>query len=69
MPNKPPQQDRFLRSDEVYRLTGYKRTSIDRFIRSGKFPTPARAGGVLLFSEQEVQHWIEQRKAAVEVSK
>lgn len=61
--------DRLIRSDEVFRRTGYKRTSIMRFIKAGTFPAPTRAGGVLLFSEAQVQEWIDCRIAAGEVAR
>lgn len=58
-----------IRSDEVFRRTGYKRTSIMRFIKAGTFPAPIREGGALLFSEAKVQEWIDSRIAGAEVSK
>jgi len=64
-----PNPNRLIRSDEVFRRTGYKRTSIMRFIKAGTFPAPVRNGGALLFSEAQVQEWIDSRIAAVEVSK
>jgi predicted DNA-binding transcriptional regulator AlpA len=68
MPTTPP-PNRLIRSDEVFRRTGYKRTSIMRFIKAGTFPAPVRDGGALLFSESTVQDWIDRRLMAGEVSK
>ncbi len=57
-------RDRLIRLKEVMAQTGYGRTSIYEMMKDGRFPLPVRDDGALRFSENEVQAWIGERKAA-----
>ncbi|RYE49805.1 MAG: AlpA family phage regulatory protein [Hyphomicrobiales bacterium] len=57
-------RDRLIRLKDVMAQTGYGRTSIYAMMRDGRFPQPVRDDGALRFSENEVQAWIDERKAA-----
>jgi len=56
-------RDRLIRLKEVMAQTGYGRTSIYEMMKDGRFPQPVRDDGALRFSENEVQAWIDDRKA------
>ncbi|GGB62953.1 hypothetical protein GCM10011316_38560 [Roseibium aquae] len=57
-------QETVLRLPDVVKRTGLKKSSIYNYMTAGDFPTPfkigARANG---WSEQEINAWIESRKA------
>ena len=51
-----------LRLPQVEAATGYKRSTIYRLIKEGKFPAPVSLGARAVgFPSDEIQNWIEQR--------
>ncbi|WP_079723164.1 AlpA family phage regulatory protein [Pseudoxanthomonas indica] len=53
------QHDRLIREKEVLRLIGYSRTTFRSAWSGGRFPKGIKHGGMRLWSEQEVQAWIQ----------
>lgn len=54
-----------LRLPKVEALTGYKRSTIYKLIKEGKFPAPIALGDrASAWIESEIQGWIESRIAA-----
>lgn len=51
-------KDQMLRATEVATLLGIGERSLARFVKSGRFPKPAKIGKALRFSRQAVQQWI-----------
>lgn len=53
-----------LRLPQVEAATGYKRSTIYRLIKEGKFPAPVSLGARAVgFPSNEIQEWIETRIA------
>lgn len=52
--------DRLIREKEVLRLTGYSRTAFRSAWSRGQFPRGIKHGGMRVWSEREVQEWIQQ---------
>jgi prophage regulatory protein len=60
-----PAPDRFLRMPEVERMVGLKRVSIYKRIALKDFPAQLKlARTVVVWSEREIQVWMEQQLAA-----
>lgn len=57
--------DRFIREDEVRRITGLSRTSRWRLERRGEFPRRRRiSGNAIGWLASEIQEWVKQRAGA-----
>lgn len=57
--------DRLITVDAVLSLLPISRSTLNRKVQSGDFPSPIRVGaGRLAFRESEVRDWISSRPAA-----
>lgn len=57
--------DRFIREEEVRRITGLSRTSRWRLERRGEFPRRRRiSGNAIGWLASEIQEWVKQRAGA-----
>jgi prophage regulatory protein len=55
-------RNRLIRLPEVESLTGYKRSRIYDFVKSGNFPQPLKIGPrATAWIESEIQGWINER--------
>lgn len=59
-----PNFDTLLKLPEVSRQVGFGKSAIYEMIAAGVFPEPIKLGCASRWSQQEVQAWIEQQKAA-----
>ena len=60
-----PTLNRFLRREEVERVTGLKRTAIRNMVENGEFPCPFKlneSGRAIAWDEHEVAKWQQSRK-------
>jgi predicted DNA-binding transcriptional regulator AlpA len=60
-PDQAAQKDRFLRRTEVERLVGLSRSTIYSRMKDGRFPANLDIGGVVVWREADVQHWMATR--------
>ncbi len=61
--------DRFLRRDEVEKLTGYRKTAIYAMIPRGEFPRQIQIGpNRVVWLESDIQRWMEERQAQFSAS-
>ena len=72
-PDAPPpveSGDRLLRIKEITKMVGVCATTIYRHMRKGDFPQAIRLSDrVTLWSHNDVQKWIEKKKAEAGISK
>jgi prophage regulatory protein len=55
-----PQEERFIRLNEVLAICGKSRTSIYEAIKAGKFPAPVKLQGrSSAWVKSEIQQWIQ----------
>jgi len=55
----PTPDDRLLRVEEVCQIAGgVNRTTIYRWSRSGRMPSPRQVGGRCFFLRSEIQAWL-----------
>ena len=58
------QRDRFLRLPAVEELTGFRKSTIYEWMRTGRFPKPARLGArMVAWPETAVLQWVQDRIA------
>jgi len=43
---------------EVYRATGFKKTTIYKWMKEGKFPRPTKIGRGVRWSSSDIEEWI-----------
>lgn len=56
---------KFIREDSLRDLLGVSHATIWRWVRAGHFPKPVRIGqAAVAWPQEEVQEWIESKKAA-----
>lgn len=56
--------DRFLRREDVERLTGLARSTLYEFMANGTFPKSIKIGGrAVAWAESDIARWQEARKA------
>ncbi|WP_187334936.1 helix-turn-helix transcriptional regulator [Novosphingopyxis iocasae] len=58
----PSPQDRLINLNSVLERCGIKKSKLYDLIKGDQFPKQASVGGRSLWSEREVDHWVEQRK-------
>ena len=55
--------ERLLRRDEVLRLTGLSKSTLNKMVKAGTFPAPVRIGTrAVAWRESEVLEWIQTRQ-------
>ena len=59
------QNDRFLRLPDVLDRTALSRSVVYRYMQAGEFPKQIKLGSTAVWSEQQVNQWIEEKKAGV----
>ncbi|WP_430317557.1 helix-turn-helix transcriptional regulator [Pseudomonas nitroreducens] len=64
MADKENDRDRLISLKEVISQTGMGKDFIYRKIKNGDFPGVVKMGRYSRWSENEVQEWIQERKAA-----
>lgn len=57
------QSDALIHLAEVKAMTGVSKATIYRWTKTGKFPAPAKIGGIARWSRTEVSEWIAQALA------
>jgi len=57
-------KDRLIRLPEVLGSVGLKKTTVYDMVKRQTFPAPHKLGRTSVWSEREVQEWIETQKAA-----
>lgn len=57
-------KDRLIRLPEVLGSVGLKKTTVYDMVKRQTFPAPHKLGRTSVWSEREVQAWIETKKAA-----
>lgn len=55
-----------LRFDEVIKLTGLSRSTINRHRATGAFPEPVKVGGVLVWPQSVLIDWLQKLTAEVD---
>ena len=57
------ENERLLRRDEVLRLTGLSKSTLNKMVKAGTFPAPVRIGTrAVAWRESEVLEWIQTRQ-------
>ncbi len=57
------ENERLLRRDEVLRLTGLSKSTLNKMVKEGTFPAPVRIGErAVAWRESEVLEWIRTRQ-------
>ncbi len=64
LPIRSNHQDRLIGLEKVKELSGFGRSKIYAMISDGQFPKQVGVGGKALWSEREIDQWVEQRKGS-----
>ena len=57
---------KYLKTKDITYLLGISRTTLDDWIKKGKFPQPIKIDHILLWKEDDIDAWMEsKRKPAV----
>jgi len=64
-----PAEIKFIRMEELLKICGMSRSTVDQAIKDGKFPAPVKLGlRATAWVEDEVQTWAKERVRARTVS-